>query len=95
MAGMVRVYLLPSWWQDSQLSVLIEVNPLALLLMLGEMPLPGAGARKFVLGGDFKQGVPIIRRIILRGGFRIGRDVGFRSTSLPGSVCTLGESTSP
>ena len=40
MAGMVRVYWLPSWWHDSQLSVLIRWIHWAWLLMFGEMPFP-------------------------------------------------------
>ena len=39
-AGMVRVYSLPSWWQDSQLSVLTRCIHCPCVLMFGEMPLP-------------------------------------------------------
>ena len=90
-AGMVRVYWLPSWWQDSQLSVLMRWIHCAWLLMLGEMPVSAGAANS--ASRARQQGVPIIGRVVVRRGIYPGQMVA--DSSLAWIGFHLGESRSP
>ena len=74
-----------------------QMHPLALVLDVGRNAVPGGSrAGKFVLLGHLQHGVPIVGRIVLRGGFRIRRDGRLQiDQSCRARLWTLGESTSP
>jgi hypothetical protein len=52
--GIVRVYSLPIWWHDSQLSVFTRCTHCPWVFMFGEMPLPvGPVPGKSLFSGIF------------------------------------------